>query len=302
MGKHMEEIMVGYASVHEYEHEIVRPDDGLPARYFFSNDGRPAMVPLHYHDAVEIMYCTKGCVSVTKGNETFLLQEGDTVVYNINEMHMTLCRNSYTTAYVIQILAPFVQTVSGMSETSFRVPLLSDGNATLRQREQVEELERSIESFFTITKELAQDPCLFIRAQGSLCEILYQLFRNFQDTQAKVPHRNQKNYDRIRRIREYIDSHYAAGISLENMAAHIGVSTSYFSRFFTENFGQSFLQYLYQIRLEHAYVDVITTNTPLLEAALDNGFSSYSLFNTKFKETYGLTPAQARRLYSGQKT
>ena len=63
----------------EYQHEIVKPDNGLPARYFLSNDGRPAMVPMHYHDAIEIMYCTRGCVTLTKGSEAILLQEGDVV-------------------------------------------------------------------------------------------------------------------------------------------------------------------------------------------------------------------------------
>lgn len=284
----------------EYQHEIVQPDNGLPARYFFSNDGRPAMVPMHYHNAIEIMYCTRGCVTITKGNETFLLQQGDVAVYNINEMHMTMCKNSYTTAFVIQILAPYLQTVSGISETYFRIPLISSGNLTAEEISKIRELEAAIEDFFKMTEAIPENPYQFIRAQGSLCEILYHLFRNFQDKDVKIPQRNQKNFDRIRKIREYIDRNYNKGISLEAISNYMGLTPAYFSRFFSETFGMGFLQYLFQIRMKHAYVDVITTNTSLITIAMDNGFSSYSLFNTKFKETYGQTPAQVRRRYSGE--
>ena len=284
----------------EYQHEIVKPDNGLPARYFLSNDGRPAMAPMHYHDAIEIMYCTRGCVTLTKGSEAILLQEGDVVVVNINEMHMTTCKNSYTTAFIIQILAPFLQSVSGMSETYFRIPVISGGNIPRGIIEKIRELEEAIEDFFELTKGIPEDPYLFMKAQGSLCGILYLLFLNFQDTHVKVPQRNHKNFERVRKIREYIDRNYDKGISLDDIAAHTGLAPAYFSRFFSETFGMGFLQYLYQIRMKHAYVDVITTNTPLISIAMDNGFSSYSLFNSKFKETYDLTPAQARRRYSGE--
>jgi AraC-like DNA-binding protein len=284
--------------VDEYEHEIIRPDAGAPARYFYSDDRHPTMVPLHFHDALELMYCNGGSVYITKSTEKFLLREGDVAALNINEMHSTICQNSNTTAYVIQILAPFIRSISNMPPTYLRIPKPSSENMTPADLEHLSQLKASMLLFFNIMDTANVDKFAYIKAKGVLCDILYLLASYFQDKSRKNTKLNQKNFDRIKQINEYCHIHYSENISLEEISGYVGLTATSFSRFFTKNFGMAFLHYMYQIRIGHAYADVVTTNTPLVDIALENGFSGYSLFNMKFKETYGLTPAQARRRYA----
>lgn len=284
----------------KYKNEIVKPDERLPVRYFYSNDQRPTSVPLHAHNDIEIMYVLTGHVSITAGIQTRYLNSGDITVLNINEIHSIHCQNDYTTAYVIQIPSSYIKFISTLpTDAYFKIPILSASLSTLNAaaKEQLSLLQTTIADFFQLTKKLQEDPYLYIAAQGILCEIIYQLFRHFLDASAKENLLNHRDFERILSIEQYMKHHYYENISLEDISAHFNLSPSYFSRYFRQVFGIPFSKHLQSIRLQKAYSDLISTNRPLTYIAETNGFSCYSLFNAKFKEAYGCTPSCCRKKY-----
>lgn len=103
-----------------------------------------------------------------------------------------------------------------------------------------------------------------------------------------------KNKERRRTIEKYINIHYMEQISLEDIAQEMYLSTGYFSRFFTHCFGMTFSQYLKEIRLKYAMSDLLYTDKPVTQIAMDNGFSGSSFFNRAFRDKFGKNPTEVR--------
>ncbi|MCA5960799.1 helix-turn-helix transcriptional regulator [Blautia sp. RD014234] len=52
------------------------------------------------------------------------------------------------------------------------------------------------------------------------------------------------------------------------------------------------MNFINQIRMEHAKEKILQGNTSLQEIALDVGIHNYNYFYLLFKETYGYTPSE----------
>lgn len=287
-----------------YINEIIKPDFNLPVRFFFSDDKQPTVIPPHVHNNIEIMYILTGYITVTAGMDSKVLYPGDIMVFNSNEIHSTSAQNDCTTAYIIQIPSSYIREISTIpAETYFRIPLISSPSVELTpsQKDHIHQLQATIKRFFEYAECLTKEVYLYIFLKSILCDIIYQLFSHFQDQSAnnnRALRINHKDFDRMLKIDQYIKEHYSENISLDEIAAHISLTTSYFSRYFSKVFGITFSGYLQSVRLEKAYSDLVTTNHPTNFISDHNGFSSYSLFHSKFKETYGCTPAKCRRKYA----
>ena len=107
--------------------------------------------------------------------------------------------------------------------------------------------------------------------------------------------KREKNEQRLYKITQYIENNYNQTISFEALAQHMYLSEGYLSRYFKENFHMRFSDYVRKVRLEHAMEDLLYTDRPVTKIACDVGFSSVSLFNRAFKESYGETPSSFRQ-------
>lgn len=93
---------------------------------------------------------------------------------------------------------------------------------------------------------------------------------------------------------DYIDRHYREKLTLETLAAFTGYNRTYLSTFFKLQTGTNFHEYLTRIRFQYAVRDLTYTDKSLTEVALDNGFPELKLFNARFRNTFGQSPAQYR--------
>jgi len=92
----------------------------------------------------------------------------------------------------------------------------------------------------------------------------------------------------------YIESHFAADISLEQIAAVSGVSRFHLSRVFSMAIGQSVIGYVRGRRLTTAAHALASGAPDILALALDSGYSSHEAFTRAFREQFGLTPEAVR--------
>ena len=91
----------------------------------------------------------------------------------------------------------------------------------------------------------------------------------------------------------------AGPVSVESLAARLGVSDRHVRRIFMAEFGVSPLQYLQTRRLLTAKQLLADTDLPVTQVALISGFSSVRRFNAAFLEHYRLSPTQLRRNGTG---
>lgn len=98
----------------------------------------------------------------------------------------------------------------------------------------------------------------------------------------------------------YINAHYAdCDLKLPDVLEHLGVSRSYFSTVFKEKTGQSFVEYLTNLRMEKAKEYLRETGLCTYEIAERIGFADPHYFSLTFRRRTGMTPRQYREAESG---
>lgn len=88
----------------------------------------------------------------------------------------------------------------------------------------------------------------------------------------------------------YLNPH----LKLSDVARLVGTNRTYLSRYFNQESGQTFYDYVNNLRVKHAEEMLLTTSLPLLAIATESGFNSLSTFRRVFASTYGCTPAEYR--------
>jgi AraC-like DNA-binding protein len=95
----------------------------------------------------------------------------------------------------------------------------------------------------------------------------------------------------VRRIRDYLKSHYAENVSLTDLTALTNLSPFYLLRVFHSHAGFPPHEYQTQVRIAHAR-KLIRNGTPLSQTALETGFFDQSHLSRNFKRIVGVTPRQ----------
>jgi AraC-like DNA-binding protein len=95
----------------------------------------------------------------------------------------------------------------------------------------------------------------------------------------------------IARVRDYIETHYADDISLQELAGLVNFNPCYLLRLFTKSLGLPPHAYLNQVRIRHAK-RLLAGGCPIADAAYQTGFVDQSHLTKRFKRVYGITPGQ----------
>src|SRR5262245_25555234 len=103
------------------------------------------------------------------------------------------------------------------------------------------------------------------------------------------------SHQRMRQLLEFIEANLDQPLTLDSMAAHVGISPLYLARAFKAAIGQSPHQYVLARRIERAKELLRNTEMPIIDVALSVGFSSQSHLSHWMIRHTGITPAVYRR-------
>lgn len=98
----------------------------------------------------------------------------------------------------------------------------------------------------------------------------------------------------IKKVIEYIYKHYDMKITLEDMAKHISMNKSYFSRLFRQETGEQFQLFLMRVRMEKAGECILNSDRKISDIASDIGYSDIFYFNKVFKSHFKMSPGEYR--------
>ncbi|NOU88309.1 helix-turn-helix domain-containing protein [Paenibacillus sp. LMG 31460] len=102
-------------------------------------------------------------------------------------------------------------------------------------------------------------------------------------------------YERIAlQLKEYIDLHLDQDLSLDDLAEYAAYSKQFISKVFKERYHCTLADYMSRQRLELARKLLLEKTHTIAEIAQMSGFRSVPYFTTKFKQFWGVTPAQFR--------
>jgi YesN/AraC family two-component response regulator len=103
-----------------------------------------------------------------------------------------------------------------------------------------------------------------------------------------------KHVDVIYKAIDYIKRNYMKKISLKEVADHVTLSPSYFSKLFKEEMNSNFNLFLNQIRIERSKTVLLDNSIPLVDVAFLMGFEDQSYFTKVFKKMTGVSPGKYR--------
>ena len=105
-----------------------------------------------------------------------------------------------------------------------------------------------------------------------------------------------KNRSILKTAVDFIDSHYMdEEISLNTVANVANVRSNHFSALFSQNMGQTFIEYLTSLRMNKAKELLRCTGMRSSEIAGEIGYKDAHYFSYLFKKTQGMTPSDYRK-------
>lgn len=106
--------------------------------------------------------------------------------------------------------------------------------------------------------------------------------------------RNERS-EAVRAAAEYLNTHYNKGVTLEELARTCGLSPNYMSAKFKEEMGESYMDYLIDIRLHKAQDLLVSTDLTVKAISESIGYLDEKYFSKLFKKYYEETPSDYRR-------
>jgi len=112
---------------------------------------------------------------------------------------------------------------------------------------------------------------------GELCRLLRQQTNRSSD-----------------RLHAFMEKHYLKEWKLSEYAKEFGASLTTFKELFHEVFGVSPRAWITERRLLYAYNLLLSSETRIVDIAIEAGFSSQSYFTQSYRRRFGVTPSKVR--------
>ena len=102
-------------------------------------------------------------------------------------------------------------------------------------------------------------------------------------------------YERLKRLRRYVEQNYTEEISLKTAARIAALEETYFSTYFRKKVGVPFSLWLQEYRVLRAIELLHKKNYTITELAYRVGFADLRTFERAFKRAKNMTPVQFKR-------
>ena len=102
----------------------------------------------------------------------------------------------------------------------------------------------------------------------------------------------------VLRVCEYVDQYYMQEIKISQIAAQVFVTPNYLSTIFHQEMGMTLINYINQVRIDHACIQMLEQEQSLEQLAACSGFLNANYFFKVFRQITDMTPGNFRKLIS----
>jgi AraC family transcriptional regulator len=133
---------------------------------------------------------------------------------------------------------------------------------------------------------VAKDDLTPLMMEGLACELVAELFRARNAVDGPQPPAW------LERVRDLVRSSFVEPPSLSELSVEAGVHQVHVARQFRKYYGVTIGEFVRQTRVEFARSRLCSSDSPMVEIALEAGFAHQAHFTTVFKKLMGVTPRQ----------
>lgn len=268
----------------EYYHEKIETESGIRARIYYGGSNLDKLrYPLHWHESLEFNLVLEGEIRGKINGKPTIACKNEIFFVNSGVLHETDATGCQSMKAVTILLADDLlrEYCPDLDLWQFEIKQGSDQQKRIAERiKNCAEIHRKKEMYYEL--ELSSE----------LMQICLILLRECRQKKSSLQD-GMDDWKKIRRIKDaisYMEQHYENEISLNQIAQIMGMTPTYFSRFFKMASGQTFHSYLTWIRLRHAQQMLLNQEETVTEIAMNSGFPNVKAFIEAFKKEYGMTP------------
>lgn len=270
-------------------HEIVSENPDIEVRFYLSLDEGSYVTP-HWHNSLEIVYMLEGSMTVTFENKKVTILPEEFIIVNSRTIHaVTSKKNS---ALVLQIPSNvFEKYVRNIDSFNFDVDMHPKNEGEIIKLNKIKRMFHDMHEVYD-----TQPEGYLLRFNSLLYEMLFTLIHSYSYRIAPKQINKQNKYlDRLKEINTFLNTHHMEQVTIYQIADKFGYNSDYLSRFFKKYMGLTIIDYLYEIRINYVYQDLINTNFSINEILENHGCSNYRVAMKFFKSRYGCTPKEKRK-------
>lgn len=252
--------------------------------------------PLHRHEFYEISLIMEGYGREIINGTEHILKPGTLSFLMPHQLH-NFHNDGNTPIKLYSCMFDLDQIVSSKADASLRA-VLFDSSRPLSYIYLNDQQMILFSSFFNQIQQeyISNDKHRrsFIRAK--LIECLISADRIRRDVSIKTPNPEQYITNKsIWDIVHFTHTYYWDEITFKKICDHFQVNNiSSLSHAFREEVGQSFVQYLHEVRINHACSLLLSTDMSITEISTEVGYNSFKTFSRVFKHLKGTTPTKYR--------
>ena len=270
----------------------LRKSGGVMAGLLYNGEG--GILSSHWHEELEIVYTLSGGGGLHYINGTcYDTGERELLVINSNFVHSVIPRSGSAGTGDPAVLVMIID----VQFLRCNFPSYDRFYFTNSDRTVNEETAALLDEIRSCAEQIEPGCADILHRNALVLELLSRLSRTRIISRSEADAGGSlKEIERIKKIVEFIEAHYAEPLTRETTAKHFYLNSTYFSSYFKKYAGQTFTQYLTNYRLEKASGLLMQTDAPIGEIALKCGFSDHRSFISAFKKRFGDTPSRYRKM------
>jgi AraC-like DNA-binding protein len=237
--------------------------------------------PRHTHETFAIGVIEGGVQATDYRGATHIATAGDICLINPGEVHTGF--SPHETGWTYRVFYPGVPLLEKAAEAvslkqgrapHFPSPVIRDKTLFRNLLQFLKSLESSD---------------LSMEKESLLLSALAQMVARHADITDNTGRYSQREERAVRAAREYMEAYFTENVPLSTLARIAGVSEFHLLRLFRAKTGLPPHAYLIQKRIDHAR-KLLSRQVPIVQVALETGFSDQSHFTRHFKRILGVTP------------
>ncbi|MEF3306195.1 AraC family transcriptional regulator [Paenibacillus sp. GYB003] len=276
---------------------------------FIRHKGNNHRQRLHMHDYIQIAYVVRGVVTHHFCDKMLTVGKGDLFIippgqaHSINTIEDKECEFvllDFMPTFLGDHLKPFSRSLfqhvvqygkSGTSSEWLQPWLHISPAKQLLVEQLLQDIQEEVEH---------REEGYEFSVQINVVKLLILIDREFRKTerQRQTASGQRPQYEQFHDVIRYIQENYGQDIPLEQGAYIAGMTPAYFSHLFKKATGQTFVEYLHEVRIERAKELIRIGAHTMTQICFQVGFRHLSHFIRTFKKRTGMTPTDYKKAVS----
>ena len=243
---------------------------------------------LHNHDFWEIMIVTNGTYRQTINANELIIQKNTALLIKPSDIHC-LHPGKFEDSHInICLNCDFMRSVCDFFDCNLYDRLLISSPKPLYLS------TSQVNNISDIIQELQFYPSN--KQPDAIKRLLLSFFLNLYQVQFHL--KGNEHSDELKNVFRIISLPENINITVQELAERTGYSYSHFAKMFKSVTGITATEYLTKNKMEYAAYALTKLKTPILQLAMDLGYSSLGYFTNLFKKYYGVCPSEYRKAFN----